>query len=232
MLLVTFSGLDGCGKSTHVEAAAKYIEARGYRVRKLVTFDISIAGFATVLRDAFRRMRGARQQQERGATGHVIRRLPGNRAFAEDRARPAVRLKRLAMYPVDSLVLGGWLLMQKARGTQAVVCDRYVFDRLVNLPRPDGAFARLLLALAPRPDVAVFLDVPPSVCRARREEHPAEYYASKYESYVRIAQRFGLLRVGNDDLGAATDRIVSELAFALDSPADRSLRVKPRDLSR
>lgn len=213
MLLVTFSGLDGCGKSTHVEAAARYIESHGYRVRRLVSFDISLAGLATMLREALPRRR--RDERLVSSTGHVIRRLADDRTFAQDRRRSEVRIKRFFMYPVDSLVLAGWLLAQKVRGADAVVSDRYVYDRLVNLARPDGAFARLLLALAPTPDVAVFLDVPPSVCRARREEHPEEYYASKYESYVQVAARFGMLRTENDDLAAARARITSELDSAI-----------------
>ena len=217
MLLVTFSGLDGCGKSTHVETAGKFLESRGYRVRLLISHRISFSGFATIAREIIRSWRqGVAQTREISSTGHVIRRLPGNRTFDEDRNRRDVRLKRLIIYPLDSLILTVWLLAQKMRGVDAVVTDRYVYDRLVNLPHPDGFFSRFLLALVPHPNVAVFLNVPPAVCRARREEHPEDYYLSKHESYLQVAKSFRMTVVANEDVCKATNEITKILAAVVD----------------
>jgi hypothetical protein len=141
-----------------------------------------------------------------------LREIPGNRTFAEDRERWAIYTKRLITYPLDCVVLRVWLLLQKVRGVDAVVCDRYLYDKLVNLPNPDGKFAHFLAGLVPRPQAPIFLDVPPLVCRSRREEHPADYYETKYKAYKRLVQRFGLLSIANDDVRDTAKEIESLLA--------------------
>lgn len=213
MLLVTFSGLDGCGKSTHVDETVERLRGRGLVVRRLVSHQLSMSRLATDLTRAIRQglMRQA-VPTETSATGHRIRRLPDNRSFSSDRERGSSRARRALAYPVDALLLNAWFLAQRISGVDAVVCDRYMHDKLVNLPVPDGVLGRLLLSLVPRPDLAVFLSVPPSVCRQRREEHPEDYYVTKGESYRRISERFGMTTIENVDLLRARARLDQALA--------------------
>ncbi len=200
MIIVTFSGLDGSGKSTHVQTVIRFLVARGLNVRHLVSHFISAAGVGSVIRDEYRRRRpNTNLAQAVRSTGHRPSGIPGDHTFADDRKRWAVYINRLITYPLDCVVLTVCLMLHKARGVEAVVCDRYLYDKLVNLPYPDGKFARFLTALVPRPHAPIFLDVSPLVCRSRREEHPADYYEAKYKAYKKLAQCFGLLSIVNDD---------------------------------
>jgi hypothetical protein len=106
----------------------------------------------------------------------------------------ALLVARCLIYPLDCLVLRGSLRVLSWLGYTAVVCDRYVYDKIANLPRPDGPLARLICWIAPAPNSAFVIDVPPQVARQRRDEHPAGYHETKYAAYRRVVAARAELR--------------------------------------
>jgi len=188
MLLITFSGLDGSGKSTHVARTADYLSRRGYRVCMLTTARISAGGILGTTSHMLRRLTprtryikkqttSAQSQQRAYAIGPAVR--SGWR-------RRAVSLARLIVYPLDCLVLFLWIRLLHWRGYSAVVCDRYIYDKMANLPEPNGLLGLLMCRLTPRPDVAFLIDTLPEVARRRRDEHDPDYYLAKYAGYRRL----------------------------------------------
>ncbi|UCC30339.1 MAG: hypothetical protein JSU86_19330 [Phycisphaerales bacterium] len=95
-------------------------------------------------------------------------------------------LTRLIVYPLDCLALFLSIRALHWLGYTAVVCDRYVYDKMANLPNANGTLGRLMCRLAPSPDVAFLIDTLPEVARRRREEHDASYYVAKYAGYRRL----------------------------------------------
>lgn len=188
MLLITFSGLDGSGKSTHVACTADYLSRRGYRAVALPTARISAGGIPVVASHILRRLSPTMRQAKK----HTTSAQSQQRAYAVGPAvRPgwrqrAVSLTRLIVYPLDCLALLLSIRVLHWLGYTAVVCDRYVYDKMANLPKPSGALGRLMCRLAPRPDVAFLIDTLPEVARRRREEHDAGYYVAKYAGYRRL----------------------------------------------
>ena len=188
MLLITFSGLDGSGKSTHVARTADYLSRRGYRVGVLPAARISAGGILVVASHILQRLTPrARQVKKQGTSAQ-----PRCRTYAAGPAvRPgwrqrAVSLTRLIVYPLDCLALFLWIRLLHWRGYTAVVCDRYIYDKMANLPAPNGSLGRLMCRLAPKPRVAFLIDTLPEVARRRREEHDASYYAVKYAGYRQL----------------------------------------------
>jgi thymidylate kinase len=185
MHLITFSGLDGCGKSTHVEATVGYLERHGLNTRSLLTVNISATGVILLIRRMLQRA-GSQAMDQKTATapsGAKIRMYSKGRNFDQDRRRKIVVFKRWLVYPFDALALRATLGWLSIRGADAVVCDRYIYDKLVNLPNMTSLLSTLVRWLAPTPDMALFLDVSPEQARARREEHDANYYDTKYACY-------------------------------------------------
>ncbi len=188
MLLVTFSGLDGSGKTTHVLRTARYLQQQGHRVRIVATAHISAGGLATFVRHVLR----TRNQPHHPSSQH--RDTPDLLAETEtapkqtnrDRGRIITRVTGWLVYPLDSLLLRLWLLLLSALGYTAVVCDRFVYDQIVNLPDTDGPLSRLIRRLSPSPDMAILLDVPPDVARQRRPEHPPDYYTTRHVRYRQL----------------------------------------------
>lgn len=195
-MLITFSGLDGCGKSTHAELTCKYLAGRGLRAVMLPTLFTSAAGLRTLLEAKRRRISPSpnccpspalQGKSHLSPTGHPIRGYNGGRTFDQDRRSTGARLKRAITYPVDCVVLAAVLRILRRRRADAVVCDRYIYDKMVNLPDPLSAGSRLMRWIAPRPDLAVYLDASYDTIRSRRIEHPADYYLTKHQAYQQIA---------------------------------------------
>ena len=126
------------------------------------------------------------QKKAVAPSGARIRVYDNNRTFKEDRERPITVLKRWVAYPIDAIALRLYMYWQAIQGIEVVVCDRYVFDKLVNLPDVYSPLSSIVRYLAPTADLAIFLDVTPEQARSRREEHDVSYYEEKYASYQSI----------------------------------------------
>ena len=188
MLLITFSGLDGSGKSTHVARTADYLSRRGHRVRMLTTARISLGSTLFIASHMLRRLSPMTRRTKKRTTSAQSQ----HRTYAIGPAVPsgwrqrAVSLTRLIVYPLDCLAL--FLCIQVLRwfGYSSLVCDRYIYDKMANLPKPNGTLGRLMCWLGPRPDVAFLIDTLPEEARQRRQEHDASYYVAKYAGYRRL----------------------------------------------
>lgn len=209
MILITFSGIDGCGKSTHVARTCERLRGQGLRVRPLVTLQFSVTGVFLVLRERLRRKNIGGQaasgtqsvlgshsvHDDKSSIGARIQTYRGGRTFDQDRRSRMVRLRRMVTYPLDCLALRAVIEFWRLMGTDAVVCDRYVFDKIVCLPRMDGWLARSLRWITPKVDHAFFLDAAPSQAASRKLEHQADYYQTKSLDYRRLAAMTGELQV-------------------------------------
>jgi hypothetical protein len=129
-----------------------------------------------------------------------------------------VSLARYVAYPLDCVLLALAIRVLVWSGHTAIVCDRYVFDKLVNLPDPAGRFGRWLHRVTPRPDRAFFLDAAPAEARRRRPEHAPEYYETKHTGYKRLADaELDLTRLSGMTIDETQARIESMLAETVPS---------------
>ncbi len=200
MLIVTFSGIDGAGKSTQIAQAAAFLRKQGRSVKVLVTLYCSMTGMYAF----FRERRAARKaladsrkvvaaSKPTTATANAtpqsrIRTYPGGRTFDQDRNTFGVRLRRYLVYPIDCFVCATVLMWFRIRGYDVVLCDRYIFDKLVCLANPTGWFARTLVRLVPRPDVAILLTTDPAEAERRKPEHEMDYFETKAKAYLDVQQ--------------------------------------------
>lgn len=214
MLLITFSGLDGCGKSTHVDRTVLYLTDLGLDVKPATTVSISATGVILFLRRWLQRMGSSALDQKTAIapSGARIRVYDKNRTFREDQQRRTAIAKRWIAYPLDAIALRCYLHWQALQGVEAVVCDRYIFDKLVNLPDVRSSLSTIVRWLAPSADLAIFLNVTPTQARSRREEHDASYYEAKYDSYRAIVDLgWGLESVEISTIDATQEHIEMRL---------------------
>jgi thymidylate kinase len=179
--LVSFSGVDGSGKSTQIEAAVGYLREAGFRVRVLRFWDdIAVLG---------RFREGAshtlfRSEKGIGAPGKPVQRRDKN-----VRSWP-MTVVRLFLYGLDAVHLAYVAAAAPSQDVDFVIMDRYLYDELANLnlkKSANRAYVRTLLKLVPRPDVAFLLDADPAQARARKPEYPVEFVQSNRESYLALA---------------------------------------------
>lgn len=187
--LVSFSGIDGAGKSTQIDALRTRMEGNGLQVRVIPFWD-----------DV------ARLKNLREASGHKIFKgekgvgspeRPIERRDKNVRSR-TMSLVRLFLYTVDSISLRFVVRRALRSGVGFLICDRYAYDEFVNLNLRNPfmrMYVRLMMKLVPRPDVSYILDADPIQARARKPEYPLEFLYTCRESYLTLSQLIGGLTI-------------------------------------
>ena len=193
-MLITFSGLDGAGKTTLVEHLRESLEARGWRVAVAhMYYDV---GCSACLRFVLSKLAGGESGKDSARPqSHAPREFEEGREWKSLAARFASALVwsktlRLCIYPLDVLLfLARRLYAERLRG-QVLVMDRYFYDTLVDVSggRMDYA-ARLLRLLTPQPDLPVYLDIGAEEAHARKPEHGVEHLRRRRLSYRKVVGR-------------------------------------------
>lgn len=187
--IVTFSGIDGAGKSTQIEALANWLCAVGLRVRFFSFWD-DVVMFSRIREDMSGRI-------FKGDPGIGSPDRPVNRRDKNVRSWP-VTGARFFLYFLDALNL--WRKVRSAKNGEAdvVIFDRYIYDELANLPL-QRAFTRIMISflvrIIPAPDVAYVIDADPVAARQRKPEYPLEFIRENREAYLALSRLIKGMRV-------------------------------------
>lgn len=187
--LISFSGVDGAGKSTQINGLCASMRAAGLQFRVVPFWD----EVATLVR--FREAASVgvfKSETGIGAPGTPVNRRDKNvRSWF-------MTCVRLCLYVSDAISLR--VLIEKAARSDcdAFVFDRYIYDELANLNLNNPAiriYIRVILALIPEPDISYFLDADPEQARARKPEYPLEFLQENRRSYLKLSQLIGGITV-------------------------------------
>jgi hypothetical protein len=194
--LVSFSGIDGAGKTTQIQRLSSWLNEVGFRVR-IVTFWEDVV--------LFRRLRESishllfRGDQGVGSPAAPVQRRDKN-VHTWYTSAP-----RIALCYLDLLAVAFFLAKtRRLNATDVVIFDRFLYDPIANLnlagPFSRGAL-RPLLALMPRPDVACLLVADPASARVRKPEYPLEFLYANQASYLALSPIVGMtvIQPGNPD---------------------------------
>ncbi len=179
---VSFSGIDGAGKSTQIENLRTRLNEAGVRVL-LITFWDEVA----------------RLKRIRETTGHIL--FKGEKGVGTPEKPVRRRDKnvqswfmtpvRFCLYFFDAVWLSVVVAKAKQSNSEIVIFDRYLYDELANLSlrnRVARAYVQVLLKFIPQPDISYLLDADPDQARVRKPEYPLEFLHSSRASYLALSK--------------------------------------------
>ena len=188
-LLISFSGLDGAGKSTQIDNLRERLEAAGLKVKLLTFWDNVVV--MTRYREGFVHTVYGSEKGVGAPNKPVNRRDKNVRAWY-------LTIARHALYLLDALHLRIVVRDAMRSGNDVVIVDRYVYDELANLPldRPmTRSFVRAIEKLAPQPDIAYLLDADPEAAHKRKPEYPVDFMHKCRAAYHRLAALLGTMTI-------------------------------------
>jgi thymidylate kinase len=188
-ILISFSGMDGAGKSTQIANLLSLCDRHGLTSSVLTFWDnvVVLARYRErFVHKVFKSESGI------GTPGKPVNRRDKNvRGWHVSAARHG-------MYAFDALNLRRVVNKALHSGPDVVILDRYIYDELANLPLGSSAtrgFIRIVSKSAPRPDIAFVLDAEPAAARERKPEYPLDFLYEVRESYLTLANLLGTLTV-------------------------------------
>jgi thymidylate kinase len=203
--IISFSGLDGSGKSTQVGQLRDCLGQLG------VSSEVQWAGFKSG-----KRWRARIPLLDR-PTGTDRHSQPSN-----DLVPTALQSSRFGRQAWAFVVVGLntahlWRLVLRRRGdSKVLIFDRFSPDSMVKLDlrfhrlrQIDIRWQRRLFTLiSPKPDLGFLVDVPSQVAYSRRQDHTPEELATTCELYHEQVARFDLHRLdGTQAPDALSERV-------------------------
>lgn len=188
-IVVSFSGLDGAGKTTQIENLRALMHSLGLR-ETMLTFWDNIVVLSRYREGFVHKVYGS--ERGIGAPDKPVERRDKNvRAWY-------LSLIRHGLYLLDALHLSWVLAKARRSGYDVIIVDRYIYDELANLPLDNPfsrAFVGFIRAIAPQPDLAYLLDADPIAARARKPEYPVEFMQKSRRAYFMLADLLGTMTV-------------------------------------
>jgi thymidylate kinase len=227
---VSFSGIDGAGKSTQISQFCAAIEQAGLRY-SVVSFWDDVARFKK-LRE------GASHVIFKGDQGVGTPDAPISRRDKNVRSW-MMTLVRLCIYLADAVSTRS--LMKRAQRSDAdviiadvTIFDRFIYDELANL-RLDNVvmrtYARMIAGFVPKPEICFLLDADPVKARARKPEYPLEFLQFSRNSYFALSEIIDCMTViAPMSVEEVEQEILSRAEAALSVAPAQEIRNRPEHL--
>lgn len=179
LTIISFSGIDGAGKSTQIQALETWLIQSGLQVSNLSMWDDVVV--------CARWREFASRSAFGGDQGVGSPETPLERRDKNVTSGP-LDLIRLGLYFADAVSLSLRVRRLRHAGNEDVIIfDRYIYDELANLPAKRSlarSMIRTILKIVPSPDLAFIVDVVPEVARSRKPEYPLEFLHRNRQAYL------------------------------------------------
>jgi thymidylate kinase len=215
-VLISFSGMDGAGKSTQIKLLCDQLTSAGHSLLQLAFWDhvVAFPGWRAGFSHKFLKSDGRVGTPER----------PANRNDKNNRAWYLI-FGRSGLFFFDAWNLRKIVRRAQRKNVQFVIFDRYIYDQLATLPLESAwarAYARVVLIVIPKPDVSYVLDAEPEAARERKPEYPLDFLYKYRHSYHELAKLGGLTLIppmSQEEVHQAIVRRLQTVSAASVTPA-------------
>ncbi len=200
-IIVSFSGIDGAGKTTQIDALCNFLREAGIPFR-LHTFWDDVAALTSFRERMSRKV-------FKGDDGVGSPENPIQRRDKNVQSWYATSF-RYVLYALDALKLRTFVRRLSKRHAAFVIFDRYLYDELANLPlgsKLARAYIRMLFQFAPQPDVALLLDADPLSATSRKPEYPLQFVRSNRDAYLDLSRLAKMTVVAPGTIEATSNAI-------------------------
>jgi thymidylate kinase len=188
-VLVSFSGIDGAGKSTQIGALCQCLQNLGMRVT-LIRFWDDVSRLKS-----FRESTGHRLFK--GDKGVGTPDAPITRKDKNIRSWPMTCI-RMALYLIDAVSARNSVNRALRSDADFIIFDRYCYDELANLNLQNAllrTYVTLLLKIVPQLDKSYLLDADPFQARTRKPEYPLAFVYQNRAAYLQLQELSGRMIV-------------------------------------
>ena len=205
-MIITFSGLDGTGKTTYAEMVDDHMRKIEKKCRRFHVIKSSLSYFFThkIVGGVSKK---AKQTAESGLRDKGGSLTSGILAFAKK-----------GFLLVDILLFNVRYGRLKGKEDDFLVADRYFYDELVQahyLGIAGRMFSRVYEKLIIKPDVAFFVELPPEKAYDRKNEFDIEYFKAKSSIYEETCKGGGFKIIPEVSLFEAEILIKEEIGGRL-----------------
>lgn len=181
--LISFSGIDGAGKTTQIEYLTSYLQNQGQRVL-LLTFWDNVAVWSKMRGGVGQRTMDSLHTDQATQVSFVPKNNKHIRKWYLSAARAG-------FYTLDVARLRRLLASPHVKEYDVVIFDRYIYDQIANIYSKSSLariYAKILLQQTPVPNLAFIIDASPAAAFARKPEFPLEFVNENQRSFLHLRE--------------------------------------------